>query len=161
MRKGSSLNRNVEEIWYREAVQGPQQRHHRRHLQARGISNLKITKSFEARTWPPVAQDTQQDLTKSETMDDSQVRHSDASSMASTGGPVAWSSDQMVKSQASTGRPVTDDSITDIDLEATKEYNILSAGSTSFREKVNERVRARLNRDPGDEVEEIDKHSLI
>ena len=67
----------------------------------------------------------------------------------------------MVKSQASTGRPVTEDSITDIGLEATKEYIILSAASTSLREKVNERVRARLNRDPGDEVEEIDKHSLI
>ena len=35
------------------------------------------------------------------------------------------------------------------------------AASTSLREKVNERVRARLNRDPGDEVEETDKHSLI
>ena len=95
-----------------------------------GPKDLEV--SFEARTWRPVAQDTQQDLTKSETMDDSQVRHSDASSMAST---VAWSSDQMVKSQASTGRPVTEDSITDIDLETTKEYNILSAGSTSFRKK--------------------------
>ena len=58
--------------------------------------------SFEARTVRPVAQDTQKDLTKSETMDDSQVRHSDASSMASTGGPVAWSSDQIMKSQTST-----------------------------------------------------------
>ena len=114
--------------------------------------------SFEARTGRPVAQDTQKDLTKSETMEDSQVMQPDASSMAST---VAWSSDQIMKSQASTRRLVTEDSITDIGLEATNEYIILSAALTSLTEKVNERVRTRLNRDPGNEVEELELTSTL
>ena len=42
--------------------------------------------SFEARTVRLVAQNAQKDITKSDTMEDSQVTHSDVSSMASTGG---------------------------------------------------------------------------
>ena len=49
-------------------------------------------------------------------------------------------------------------STTEIDLEATAECNILFAESILFREKVNERVRAILNRSPGNEL--VDKHSL-
>ena len=53
-----------------------------------GLEDPKV--SFEARTVRLVAQNAQKDITKSDTMDDSQVTHSDASSMASTGGgPVA------------------------------------------------------------------------
>ena len=42
--------------------------------------------SFEARTVRLVAQNAQKDLANSDTMEDSQVTHSDASSIASTGG---------------------------------------------------------------------------
>ena len=67
-----------------------------------------------------------------------------------------------MNSQARTGRLVIKDSVNDdVDVEAAEDYNILSAASISFREKVNERVRARRNRAPGDEVEETDKHCLI
>ena len=135
-----------------------------RHLQARGFSDLKITKWVSkherCELWHKMHK---RDITKSDTMEDSQVTHSDVSSMASTkGGPVAWSSDQILNSQARTGRLVIKDSVNDdVDVEATEECNILSAASISFREKVNERVRARRNRAPGDEVEETDMHSLI
>ena len=89
------------------------------------------------------------------------MRYSDANSMTSAGVLVGWGSDQTMKSQVSTGRLVIKNSATEIDLEATEENNILSAASISFREKVNERVRAILNRAPRDEKEEFEKHSLI
>ena len=53
-----------------------------------GLEDPKV--SFKARTVRLVAQYAKKDLAKSDTMDDSQVTHSDASSMASKGGgPVA------------------------------------------------------------------------
>ena len=48
---------------------------------------------------------------------------------------------------------------TDIDLEVKEESNILSATSTSFK-KMNERLRATLNRLLGDEMEGTDKFSF-
>ena len=66
-------------------------------------------------------------------MTDSQVWHSGAGSMAGTGAPVAWNSDKMKNSKASTGKLVIQTHVTDIDLEATEEYNILSAASISFK----------------------------
>ena len=49
-----------------------------------GLEDPKV--SSEARTVRLVAQYAQKDTTKSDTMEDSQVTHSDVSSMASTGG---------------------------------------------------------------------------
>ena len=48
---------------------------------------------------------------------------------------------------------------TDIDLEVKEESSILSAQSTSFK-KMNERLRAMLNRLLGDEMEGTDKFSF-
>ena len=102
-------------------------------------------------------QSKQKNLTKSDAVEGSEVRYLDANSMTSAGVLVGWSSDQTMNSQVSTGRLVIKNSATEIDLEATEECNILSAASTSFREKVNERVREILNRPPGDELEEFEK----
>ena len=74
---------------------------------------------------------------------------------------MAWRLDQTMNSQTGTGRLVIKDSVIEIDLEAAEECNIPFAASISFREKVNERVRAVLNRRPGTEMEEIEKHSLL
>ena len=46
-------------------------------------------------------------------------------------------------------------------LETKEECNVLSARSISFKEKVDERLRAMLNCHPGKEMKESDKHSLI
>ena len=59
----------------------------------------------------------------------------------------------MKNSRASTGKLVILNSVTDIDLEATEEYNILSAASSSFKEGVNTRLQPILNRPPRDEME--------
>ena len=67
-------------------------------------------------------------------MTNSQVRHSDASSIEGRGQRVARNSDQMMISSARTGKLVMQNSVRDIDLEATEEYNILSAASNSFEE---------------------------
>ena len=64
----------------------------------------------------------------------------------------------------STVRPVTrrsESSTTEFGLKATRQWNILSAKSISFRNKVNERVRAILNRSPGNELGEVERRSLI
>ena len=90
----------------------------------------------------------------------SQERHTDAKSMASTGGPVAWNSNQMQNSRASTGQPVTQYFFIDVDLQVPRECN-LSAESVSFRERVDTRLRMMLNRPPVDEMNDIDKHSFI
>ena len=69
--------------------------------------------------------------------------------------------DAKKNSYANTGRLVINNSVTDTDLEAKEECNVLSATSISFRERVSERLRAILGRPPGDEMEGIDKHSLL
>ena len=91
----------------------------------------------------------------------SQVWQADASSMASTGQPVAWNSKQMKNSGTSTTKLVIQNSVTDVDLETAEECNILSAAPLATRERVNLRLRAIPSRPPRDEMEGIDKHSLI
>ena len=93
-------------------------------------------------------------------MRNSQEWHTDARLMASTEETVAWNSNQMKNSRASTARPVTENPVIRIDLETSRGYNILSAESVSFRKRVETRLRVMLNRPPGDKMEDIDKHCL-
>ena len=94
---------------------------------------------FEANTEQPVVENSQQDLMKGDTMTNSQVRHLDARSKATTGSPMARKSNRISNSQASTGHTVIKKSkqvrathskknlVTDINLEAKEECNNLSA----------------------------------
>ena len=59
----------------------------------------------------------------------------------------------MKNSRASAGKLVILKSVTDIDLEATEEYNLLSTASSSFKEIVNTRLQPMLNSPPRDEME--------
>ena len=77
----------------------------------------------------------------------------------STGKPVALNSNQMQDSLACTVQPVAWDSVIDVDLETSREYN-LSAESVSLMERVNTRLRMMMNRLPGDRMDDLDKHSL-
>ena len=88
--------------------------------------------SFKACTGSSVVQNQEKNFAKGDTMANSQMRHSDASSMASTGPPVAWESNLIQNSQASTGPLVIKDFVTDIDLETKEDCNILSARPISF-----------------------------
>ena len=56
--------------------------------------------------------------------------------------------------------PVTRNSVTDVDLETSGGYNLLSVESVSFLERVNARLRVMRNRPPKDKMDDIDKHSL-
>ena len=94
-------------------------------------------------------------------MTNSQVWHSDASSMAGTDAPASWNSDQMKNSQARTVKLVIQNSVSVIDFEAKEECNILCVTSISFSERVKERLRTILNRLPGDEMEAGDKLSYL
>ena len=67
----------------------------------------------------------------------------------------------MQDSKVGTGEPVGWDSVIDVDLETSREYNLLSAESVSFKERVNTRLRIMLNRLPRDKMNDIDKHCLI
>ena len=58
-----------------------------------GLEDHKV--SFKARTGSPVVQNSEKDFAKGDTIKNSQVRHSDASSLASTEPPVAWNSNQI------------------------------------------------------------------
>ena len=62
---------------------------------------------------------------------------------------------------ANTGEPIIQDSVTDVDLETSRGYYLLSAEAVSFREKVNATLRVMLNRPPGDKMDDMDKHCLI
>ena len=92
-------------------------------------------------------------------MTDTRVWHSDPCSMACTGAPVALNSGQMKKFQASPRKLVIQNLVTDIDLEATEEYNIMCAASILIKERVTARLRAIWNRPPGDETVNI--HDVI
>ena len=81
--------------------------------------------------------------------------------MPSTGEPVAWNSNHMQDSEADTGEPVTRNSVIDVNLETSGGYNLLSAESVSFIERESTRLRVMLNRPPGDQMDDIDKHPLI
>ena len=68
-------------------------------------------------------------------------------------------SNQMQDSSA--GQCVAWDSVIHVDLETHNEHNILSAESVSLRERVKTRLSMMMNRPPGDNMDDIDKHSLI
>ena len=94
----------------------------------------------------------------------SQVRYEDENSMSSAGAPAKWGSDQTLNSERGAGKPVirrSKTSTTEFGLITTTRGNILSAESISFRNKVDERVRAILNRSSGNELGEVERHSLI
>ena len=91
--------------------------------------------SFKTRMGSTVVQNTEKDLAEGDTIANPQVRHSDANSMARTGAPVAWNSNQITNSQASAGQPEIWNSVTDIDLEAKEKCNILSVTTVSTRER--------------------------
>ena len=131
MRKESSPNRNQQEMWAGRLT-APS-------LTASSSSVNFVPKDhdvrFEVNTERLVEQSKQNNLAKSDAVEDSHVSSLEANSMVSTGALVGRSLDQTVKSQVSTGRIVTKNSATEIDEEATEECNILSAASISFRDK--------------------------
>ena len=119
---------------------------------------------LEAHTVQSVVQnllkEPRQEWDDDEFMTNFQVRHLDARSMVSTGSLVAWDSNQK-KSQASSGQPAMKNwSLTSI-WRRKKNAIFFFATSISFRKRVSELWRAILNRLPVDEMEGIDKHSLI
>ena len=59
--------------------------------------------------------------------------------MEGAAAPVGWGSDQTVNSQVSIGKLVAENSVTENDLEADKECDILSAEAERTREIVNEK----------------------
>ena len=62
---------------------------------------------------------------------------------------------------ASKGRPVTQSSAIEVDLETSRGSNLLSAEFVSFKEKVNARLWVMLNRPPSVKMDDIDEHYLI
>ena len=118
----------------------------------------EIHVGLKASTGRPIAK---RQNSEGDTMWNSQEWHTDARSMASTEKPVAWNSNQMKNSRANTGRPVTQNPVTDIDLETSRGYNLLFAESVSFSKRLETRLRVMLNRPPGDKMEDIDKHCRI
>ena len=70
----------------------------------------------------------------------------------STDKTVAWKMNQMKNSETGMAKPVTRDTVIDVDLEASEGYSILSAESILFQERVNERLRMMLNRHPGEKM---------
>ena len=128
---------------------------------------------FEESAEQPEAQYTKEDLTKGDELKEhSQVRYEDENSMSSAGAPAKWGSDPTLNYQRGAGKPVTESagkprirrsktSTTEFGLITTTRGNILSAESISFRNKVDERVRAILNRSSGNELGEVERHSLI
>ena len=111
----------------------------------------------EANTGQLVVENSLKDTIKGDTMTNSQVMNLDARSKNSMGSPMTWEPSRTKNSKANTGHSVIKNLVTDIDLEAKEECNILSVCSISFTEKVNKRLRAMLNRLPRDEMEGIDK----
>ena len=59
-----------------------------------------------------------------------------------------------------TVQPVAWDSVIDINLETPREDNLF-AQYVSFMDKLNTILRTMINRSPGDNMDDIDKHSLI
>ena len=108
-----------------------------------------------------VSQGGQKNPAKSDAVEDSPVIVLGAHSMKGAGAPVGWGSDQTVNSQQSTWQLVAENSVTENDLEMEKEYDILSAVAMSLREKVFGKIRSKLVRPAGTEMEEIERHSLI
>ena len=119
---------------------------------------------FEESAEQPAAQYTKEDLTKGDELKEhSQVRYEDENSMSSAGAPAKWGSDQTLNSERGAGKPVirrSKTSTTEFGLITTTRGNILSAESISFRNKVDERVRAILNRSSGNELGEVERHHL-
>ena len=99
-KKGLPPNRNQWEIWSREAVQGLQQCQFRRASASSGnVGSESHDLDLEASTGKPVAMYQKSEPSEEgDRMWNSQERHTDAKSMASTEGPVAWNSNQMQNS---------------------------------------------------------------
>ena len=64
-------------------------------------------------------------------------------------------------SGTSTGRPVPNKLVVDIDMDSDAAESDLSPKSRSFLNRVNDRLRKILNRSPEDSMQDIDKSSLI
>ena len=84
-------------------------------------------------------------------MTNSEERHEEARSRATTGSPMTQKASQTEDLTACTGHPVPTMKSWDagIGLETKEECDILSTLLTSFKEKVDERLRIMLNRLPG------------
>ena len=96
-------------------------------------------------------------------MTNSQERHEETRSRATTGSPMIQKPSQIEDLTACTVYPVPTTKSWDAGsgLETKEDCDILFPLPISFREKVDERLRVVLNRPPGDEKEGIDKNSLI
>ena len=91
--------------------------------------------------------------------------------LASSSNSSEWNNDDKWSSQVrkscemsgtSTGRPVSNKLVVDIDLDsATAAESDLSFKSGSFLNRVNDRLRKMLNRFPEDAMQDINKRSMI
>ena len=66
----------------------------------------------------------------------------------------------MKNSEIGMAKPVAQDTVIDVDLEASEGYSILSAKSILFQERMNERLRMMLNRHQGEKMDGIDTRSF-
>ena len=65
-------------------------------------------------------------------------------------------------SKTSTAKPVSNKLVIDIDMDSdTATESDLSLKSRSFLNRVNDRLRKKLNRSPEDSMQDIDKSSMI
>ena len=111
---------------------------------------------LEASTVKPVAIYEKSEPNESDRMWNSQERHTDAKSMASTGGPVAWNSNQMQNSRASTGS-LRIPSLTSICRWVQPSFCRISLIQRKSEYEITDDVESSS----GDEMNDIDKHSFI
>ena len=118
---------------------------------------------FETRTGKPSSSNQQESLIKRDRVTNSQERHEEARSRATTGSPMTRKPSQTEDLTACMGYPVptTKSWHAGSGLETKEECGILSARSISFIEKVDERLRIVLNCPPGEEMKGIDENSLV
>ena len=91
--------------------------------------------------------------------------------LASSSNSSEWNNDDKWSSQVrksgemsgtSTGRPVSNKLVIDIDMDSdTAAESDFSLKSSSFLDRVNDRLRRMLNRSPEDSMQDIDKRSMI
>ena len=118
---------------------------------------------FETGTGKPSSNIQQEGVKKRDRVTNSQERHEEPRSRATTVSPMTRKPSQTEDLTACTGYPVPTIKSWDAGrgLETEEECDILCARSIPFKEQVDERLRFFLNRPPDDKIEGIDKNSLI
>ena len=111
----------------------------------------------------PSSNNQQENLIKRDRVTNSQERHEETRSRATTGSSITQKPSQTEDLTACTGYPVPTFKSWDAGsgLETKEECDILSVFSISVKEKVDERLRIMLNCLRGKEMKDIDKNSLI